>query len=71
MKKKSYTPPAILSGSTFERRGILAGCCLTADGVGCSIKQVSSGFPPSQVDNCFNEAQQQVGPAGSNSDISS
>ena len=69
MKKKSYTPPAILSGSTFERRGILAGCCLSADGAGCSTVQV--GFPGSQVDHCRNESGQQTGPAGSNTDIAS
>ena len=40
--KRAYEAPAMLNSSRFERRGILASCCLTA-GPDCSTAVLEEG----------------------------
>ena len=72
--KKLYVAPAILSGSKFERRGILAGCCLTDGGGGpsCSIEDQQSGAPFfNQTLICKDESGANDGAVGTRSATSS
>jgi hypothetical protein len=72
--KKLYVAPAILSGSKFERRGILAGCCLTDGGGGpsCSIEDQQSGPPfNTQTLICRDEDGDNDGPISGRSATSS